>query len=120
MTCKMCPTPCGPAEEEPFGIEVEADGIFVKQMYIPKANTIVFQHSHVYDHLTMVARGALDVFLNGNHLGEFRAPTSIMIRANASHRFVSLEDDTVAYCIHRVDQTGEIEINGPEAVGGSV
>lgn len=110
MTCRICPTPCGPALAQPYGVEAEADGVFVKQMVVPHAQTIVPQHAHAYAHLTMLAKGSMEVWAEAAFLGRFQAPAPIYIEANVKHSFLTLEDDTIAYCIHRTDRTGAIEI----------
>lgn len=81
-----------------------ADGVFVKEMRIPKAGTIVAQHSHSYDHTTMLAKGRMRVSVVGQHRTEgavYQAPAGIFIPAKVMHMLESLEDDTIAYCIHR-------------------
>lgn len=99
------------APEQPYGVEIKmADGIFIKQMAIPKAGTIIPQHSHRYDHVSMLARGSVHVLRDGNDAGLFYAPTGITIPAGCKHTFRSLEDNTVVYCIHRIDRADEIEI----------
>ena len=99
------------ADEQPPVVEIKmADGIFIKQMAIAKAGTVIPQHSHVYDHTSMVAVGSVSVWCDGHHLGDYRAPTGILIPAHRKHLFVALEDGTVVYCIHRIDRTGEVEI----------
>ena len=110
MTCRICPTPCGPALAQPYGVEAEADGVFVKQMVVPHAQTIVPQHAHAYAHLTMLAKGSMEVWAEATFLGRFQATAPIYIEANVKHSFLTLEDDTIAYCIHRTDRTGAIEI----------
>lgn len=103
-------TPVRCAEQPPV-IEIKmADGIFIKQMAIAKAGTFVPQHSHFYDHTSMVAAGSVRVWCDGKPLGDFRAPTGILIRAHKKHLMQALEDDTVIYCIHNISRTGELEV----------
>lgn len=93
------------AEHQPFGVEVfSADNVFVKQMIIPKAGTYVPQHAHKYDHLTMLAAGSIRVWKDGILQGDRSAPTGIEIPAGVKHMFMSLEDGTVAYCIHNLSR----------------
>jgi hypothetical protein len=82
-----------------------ADGVFIKEMRLPKAGTLVPQHSHEYDHTSFLAKGS--VLFEGK---ELKAPTPIFIPAGKKHTFVSLEDDTLILCIHNVSHTGKIEI----------
>ena len=96
---------------QPDTIEFHSvDGVFIKSMGLPKAGIVVPQHSHVYAHLSMLARGSVRVWCDDELLGDFIAPRGIHIKAGAKHTFVSLEPDTLIYCIHNVSRTGEVEI----------
>jgi quercetin dioxygenase-like cupin family protein len=101
-----CDTCAVRAECQPYGNEyTAADGVFIKEMCIPKAGTLVPQHSHEYDHTSFVAKGA--VICEGI---TYRAPYPIYIRAGVKHMFESLEDDTMVLCIHNVSRTGSVEV----------
>lgn len=101
----------GRAPEQPPVVEIKmADGVFIKQMAIAKAGTLIPQHSHAYDHTSMVAVGAVRVWCDGKLLGDFRAPTGILIKAFSKHTFQALEQGTIVYCIHNVSRTGDVEI----------
>ena len=93
--CKLCPQP-------PDDVNFTADGVFIKQMAIAKAFTIIPQHSHVYDHMSMLAAGSVKVWKDGEFHGEFKAPAGIFIENNVKHTFQSQEDNTVIYCVHRL------------------
>lgn len=82
------------------GAEWRTAGVFVKQIKIPLALTILAQHVHDYDHLTLVASGAVKVWRDGKVMGEFSAGEALTIKAGIAHGFQALEDDTVIYCIH--------------------
>lgn len=99
------------AAEQPYGIEMfTADDVFVKQLFVRKAGTIIPQHSHMYDHTTMLATGRVLVWADAELLGEFIAPTGIYIKANVKHKFHVLEDNTLLYCIHNVNKEKEVKI----------
>jgi quercetin dioxygenase-like cupin family protein len=83
------------------GDEFHSDGIFIKQMVIPDAGIFVPQHSHVYDHTTMVAKGLVKVWVGEQELGLFEAPSAIFIKAHQKHTFLSLKSDCILYCIHK-------------------
>ena len=116
MTCRVCPDPCGVAVEQPIGTVSEADGVTVVTMRVPRAQTIVPQHAHAYDHLTLIGYGALDAWAGQSFMGRFRAGQTLLIKADVKHSFVTLVDDTVAYCIHRTDRTGAIEITSEHRI----
>jgi hypothetical protein len=88
-----------------------ADDIFVKQICVPKAQTYIPQHSHEYDHTTMLAKGSVIVWIDGEYLGAFYAPKPILIGARKKHLFLTLEDDTMFYCIHNIARAGSIEVH---------
>lgn len=73
--------------------------LFSRQMHFKKAGDIEYGHTHAFDHLTLLASGALSVNVDGK-VTEFYAPHMIYIRADLNHELTALEDDTVAYCIH--------------------
>ena len=88
----------------------EADGIEVWHNHVPRAGTILPQHSHPFPHLTVMPCGAVRLELDGELIGEFAAPWSRVIPAGTKHLFTTLVDDTVIECIHNVSRTGKIEI----------
>lgn len=89
--------------QQPYGITYRStDGFMVKEMHIPRAETIVPQHSHTYSHLSMLAVGKVKAWKDDEYLGEFTAPAAIEIPAGTKHRFQSLVDDTIIYCIHNL------------------
>jgi hypothetical protein len=92
-----------PAAEQPYGIEVyTVDGLFLKQMAVPKAFSLIPQHAHAHDHLSMLAKGSVQVFRDGACDGEYVAPVGIEIKAGIKHAFLTLEDDTIIYCCHNL------------------
>lgn len=89
------------APEPPVDTSIyEADGLWVKQIIVPKAHTYLPQHAHALSHLTMVAAGAVNVWRNGEWDARHDAPEGIYIAAGEKHLFQTLEDRTVLYCIH--------------------
>jgi hypothetical protein len=99
------------AESQPYGVEIKiADDIFVKQMVLSQGGTVVPQHSHEHDHLSMLALGSVSVWKDGVFAGEYTAPCGIHIAARVKHTFVSLSDLVIIYCIHNVSRTGEVDI----------
>lgn len=88
-----------------------ADGVFIKQMYLAKAGTLVPQHAHVYDHVTLVAHGKVRVWADGEYVGDFAAPETLLIPAKVKHTIQALEDGTCCYCIHNISRSGSVEIH---------
>lgn len=82
-----------------------ADEVFIKQVIL-KRGTGVQQHSHVYDHTSMVAMGTIRVMIGDEVLGDFKAPCGILIRARIMHKMIALED-SIFYCIHNTHSIPE-------------
>lgn len=109
---------CGPmpvqfqrAAEQPPVVEIHmADDVFIKQMLIAKADTFIPQHSHVYDHTSMLAVGSVRVWEDGVLRGDFTAPTGLLIKAGIKHTFQALVDNTVVYCIHNTSRSDVVEV----------
>ena len=76
------------------------DGVFIMQHVFPKAGDTAPQHSHEYDHTSMLATGSLTVWCDGELVGDYIAPTGINILAGTKHLFKALEDNTTIYCVH--------------------
>ena len=98
--CKTCDL-CVQSEQPPNWEHSTVDGVFIKQMFLKLKGTVVPQHSHRYDHTSMLATGAVRVWAEGEYLGIFKAPSPIFIKALIKHTFKTLEDNTLIYCIHR-------------------
>lgn len=99
------PLPDGvrPQVKQPDSVEFHtADGVFIKQTHIRNHSTILPQHAHTHDHTTAVAAGSVFLWKDGKLDRQYAAPSMILIRAGVWHTFMTLEDDTVLYCIHRL------------------
>jgi hypothetical protein len=95
------------------------DGIFIKQMHLKNAGTYVPQHEHKYPHNSMLAAGSVRVWREKQWHGDFKAPTAILIDAGVKHTFLSLEPDTIVYCIHNTSRSnGQVEITAENSLEG--
>lgn len=95
------------------------DGVIAKTMHIPRKHVIVPQHSHEFDHTTVIAQGSVRAWCDGEFLGDFHYPQSLTIRAGTKHMFLSLEDNTVLICIHNVSRTGAIQVREEHQLGAA-
>lgn len=73
--------------------------IFVKMMYFQNTGDVMEGHSHNFNHLTLLAKGKLNVTVDGVTT-EFTAPNMIYILKDKVHTLEATSDATVAYCIH--------------------
>ena len=85
---------------------VEVDDIWVRAYSIAKAKTIISQHVHTHDHITLVSRGTVEAWQDGEWFGEFSAPAMIKILAGKKHAFRALTDDVALCCLHNLRGTG--------------
>ncbi len=90
--------------EQPDSVEFSlSDNIFVKSGLFIRSGRIVPQHSHEYDHTTLVATGAVMAWCDDAYMGEFEAPCPIFIKAGCKHVFKTTKDNTLIYCIHNIE-----------------
>lgn len=90
--------------------------LFSKQMYFAKVGDKEEGHAHLFDHLTLLAKGRLRVTVDGK-ASDFTAPQMIYIKAGKIHELEALSDETVAYCIHALrDGDGVNDIIDPSMI----
>lgn len=86
-------------------------GAYAKEVVIPKG-TWLQQHSHPYDHLSILAKGSVTVEAGGVkswHTG----PECMVIKAGIKHSVTALTD-AVWFCVHATEDTN------PETVDGTI
>ncbi len=107
----MIPDGLVECEEQPPIVEIHmADDVFIKQMLIARAGTYIPQHTHKYDHTSMLAVGRVRVWKDRVLDGDYTAPTGLLIKAGVAHTFLALEDNTIVYCIHNVSRSDVVEV----------
>lgn len=84
----------------------EADDIWVRAYTVKKAKSVIAQHVHLHDHITLVSSGSVEAWQDGEILGEFHAPSVITIPAGKKHAFTALTDNVVLCCLHNLRGTG--------------
>jgi|SRR5882672_5225341 len=87
-----------------------ADGIFIKRVVVPKRDSFVPQHAHVWDHTTLLTNGAMFVWKAGVLDKCYTAPAAIYIAKGVKHLFRTVEDNTTFYCIHNLKGAQAVEI----------
>ena len=99
------------ATEQPISTDIKlADGVFMKTMVVRKALTVIPQHSHRFDHVSVLVRGSVRVMADGEHLGDFTAPRGITIKAGVKHLFQTMTDDTIVLCVHDIGTAEGVEV----------
>lgn len=87
--------------------------MWVRQMFFREAGKREDGHAHPFDHMTLLARGALRVTVRGRTTDFYARDGGkiIYIEKEVEHTLEALEDGTLAYCIHALrgdNQTGDI------------
>lgn len=96
---------------QPLSVEYRHfDGLTAKTMWVRDAFTLVPQHSHCFDHLTVLAAGTVRAWIDCKLIGDFTAPHSFPIPTGTKHLFQSLVPSTMMICLHHTRNDGEIEI----------
>lgn len=78
-------------------------GIFCKLYTVADAGTMIPQHSHRYDHITMLMSGTVHVWYEGCPPTAYTAPAVIRIGAFRKHTFLTMGRDTVLACVHAIE-----------------
>jgi len=92
---------------EPSYVEfAEVDDIWVRAYTVEKAKSVIAQHVHLHDHITLVSSGSVKAWQDGEVLGEYHAPAVITIPAGKKHAFTALTDNVVLCCLHNLRGTG--------------
>ena len=84
----------------------EVDDIWVRAYNVPKSKTVLSQHVHAHDHVTLISNGAVGAWQDGESMGRFDAPAVITIPAGKKHAFMALTDNVVLCCLHNLRGTG--------------
>lgn len=86
----------------PFDELLETEGgVCVLVTKLQKAGYVVPQHAHDHGHTTLVANGAVALWIDGDYAGDFVAPCVKYIQPNTKHVYQALVDNCVLACISR-------------------
>lgn len=91
-------------------------GVYAKEAVIA-AGSVLVQHKHTFDHLSILAAGTVEVLVDGMR-SELTGPACLTIKANKHHGVKALTD-VVWFCIHAtdcedVDHVDEVLIQSPD------
>lgn len=70
-------------------------------------------HQHIHDHITLLAKGSVEVCVGETTKKTFTAPHMIFIAKDENHSITALEANTVAYCIHALRDYKDGDILDP-------
>lgn len=92
-----------------------ADNVFVKMMEMYYKGDIIDGHSHVFDHITLLAKGRVLMKADGQE-HEHIAPCLIVTPKGVVHQFEALEHGTLLCCIHAVRNGDGIDDIAPQNI----
>jgi quercetin dioxygenase-like cupin family protein len=98
----------GTFEFDPETVHHFADGLYAKQMIIPKG-FMAGKHVHNYSHLSILAKGRVIVKTDDSSV-EYVAPACIEIKSGIYHTVEALED-CAWFCIHATQETDADKID---------
>ena len=83
--------------------------IWVRQNVLENEGDESEGHIHLFDHVSLLARGSVEVTIDGYPPRQFVAPTFIVIKKEHRHKFTALTDDVLWYCVFAIrDEDGEL------------
>lgn len=101
----MRPFPNKTFPVEQFDELLETDGgMCVRVMKLAKTGYMIPQHSHDFGHTTLIANGAVALWVDGKYEGDFVAPALKFIEPNKDHTYQALMDNCVLACISRQEK----------------
>jgi quercetin dioxygenase-like cupin family protein len=86
----------------------QARGVYAKELRIP-AGVEMVSHSHQYDHLSILARGVVQITIDGV-ASEMSGPRAMTIKAGEAHTLRAITD-AVWFCIHPTDETDAARVD---------
>jgi len=92
-----------------------ADNVFVKMMEMYYKGDIIDGHAHVFDHITLLAKGRVLMKANGEER-EHVAPALIVTPKGIVHQFEALEHGTLLCCVHAVRDGDGIDDIAPQDI----
>lgn len=97
------PTNLIPSEKQTVEYVDEVCGIYFRAILLEQAFDVVPQHTHDYDHVTLVASGSVRLWVEGEYKGDFDAFRAIEVKARKAHIFQALEPMTRLACVHNLN-----------------
>ena len=89
--------------------------IWVRQVELQNAGDITSGHYHLFDHVSLLVQGTVEVEVEGNPPKIFTAPTFIVIKKERPHKLKAISDNVVWYCVFAIrDVDGDVTDIVPE------
>ena len=84
------------------------DNVFVKMMHLPAIGDTHGGHAHVFDHITLLATGSVDM-ISDKGTNQFTAPHLIVTPKGIKHKFIATTNDVLLCCIHAIRDGDDVD-----------
>lgn len=91
------------AEHQPYSELTLFAGIYLKTWTVQDRGTLLPQHAHTWDHISLIVSGVVRIWADEELLGDFSGPHAVKIAAGVKHSFLTLSDMVRIACIHNAD-----------------
>lgn len=92
------------AADQPTEFIDEVGGFLFRTVLLQKPGTIIPQHKHDTDHVTLVCAGAGRLWVNGEWRGDYEAFSAVEVKAGDTHLWQSLHRYTRFSCLFDADK----------------
>jgi hypothetical protein len=76
--------------------------IWVRQNVLKQKGDFAGGHYHLFDHVSLLAQGTVEVEVDGHPPKQFVAPTFIVIKKEHRHKFTAVTDNVLWYCVFAI------------------
>lgn len=99
-------------DKQPVQHIVEAGGLYFRSILLEHAGTLIPQHEHDHDHVTLIGSGKARSWQDGVWVGDFGPGEVVEMKAGRSHAFQALEPNTHLTCVHDIASALSIKEKG--------
>lgn len=104
------------AEHQPTTELLVYAGIFCKVWTVADAGTLLPQHSHQWDHISLIVAGSVQIWRGDEDIGDYHAPAMVRIPAHTFHKFLTLSPGVVIACVHAVGEADAVVVEREHAI----
>lgn len=90
----------------------EVGGFYFRSVLLIERWTVVPQHVHDHDHVTLVCNGKARCWANGKLIGDKSAGEAFEVKAGVYHEFMALEPHTRLACVHDIKSAESVKEKG--------
>jgi mannose-6-phosphate isomerase-like protein (cupin superfamily) len=87
-----------------------ADGVYAKEQRIPRGYTVL-SHSHVRDHLSILAVGRAAITYGNGEAGQNLSPGDCVVVKKGMKHTIEAFEDCVWYCIWPTEETDPVKVD---------